>query len=862
MAGYIRQDTTNNIADGNVINASDFDNEYNAIEAAFNATTGHTHDGTSAEGAAITKIGPTQDVVASATALTPKTDNTVDLGSSALEYKDLYIDGTANIDSLVADTADINAGTIDGVTIGGASAGAGTFTTVGATTGNITTVNATTVDTTNIEVSNVKAKDGTASITLADSTGVASFSAAPVLSALTASQAVFTDASKNLVSNAITGTGNVVMSTSPTLVTPALGTPSALVGTNITGTAAGLTAGNVTTNANLTGAVTSVGNATSLGSFSSANLAGALTDETGTGSAVFATSPTLVTPILGTPTSVTLTNATGLPLSTGVTGTLATTNGGTGLTSFTSGGVVYASSTSALTTGSALTYNGSRLTIGGVSAGAAALLIPAGDILSDVSSGAFAVGNYGDSSSELRLSTRGFTAFRTGATDGTNGTEQMRLTSTGLGIGTSSPSAKLHVVGNSYRQNDVSGSFGFTLNTTSATTTLATLFGGSSFAIQTAGSGTNQLFLDSSGNLGLGVTPSAWGGNWRALQSLGGGSVSFDAFATSYLSANANNDGTGWKYVETRSAGQYRIDNNTHAWYTAPSGTAGNAIGFTQAMTLDASGNLGVGQTSPSCKIQAEAADGATGGAIKYTATGVASGYMSADADGLCLATDTAGITFRTGISGNDPTDTGTERARITSGGFFKASNTGTYSSSTNDRYEFTSDKNDLTILVNSTNTGANVNNVYSQLPAGANAGAYHFVGSISGSGLQFTVDADGDVKNTNNSYGSISDIKLKQDVVDAASQWDDIKALRVRKYRFKRNPDAALQIGLVAQEAEAVSPGLVEETADRDEEGNDLGTTTKSVKYSVLYMKAVKALQEAMARIEQLETRVAALEA
>jgi hypothetical protein len=126
-----------------------------------------------------------------------------------------------------------------------------------------------------------------------------------------------------------TGTGSLVFATSPTLVTPNLGTPSALVGTNITGTAAGLTAGNVTTNANLTGAVTSVGNATSLGSFTSANLAAALTDETGTGAAVFANTPTLVTPNIGAATGTSLA-VTGAVTSSGTAGVgYATGAGGT-----------------------------------------------------------------------------------------------------------------------------------------------------------------------------------------------------------------------------------------------------------------------------------------------------------------------------------------------------------------------------------------------------------------------------------------------------------------------------------------------------------------------------------------------------
>ena len=129
-------------------------------------------------------------------------------------------------------------------------------------------------------------------------------------------------------------------------------------------------------------------------------------------------------------------------------------------------------------------------------------------------------------------------------------------------------------------------------------------------------------------------------------------------------------------------------------------------------------------------------------------------------------------------------------------------------------------------------------------------------------------IETNGNIKNTNNSYGSISDSRLKTDIADAASQWNDVKALKVRKYKFGTASAGHdfLQIGVIAQELEASGmSGLVSESEPDEAQlkyaPELVGGQVKTVKYSVLYMKAIKALQEAMTRIETLESKVATLE-
>ena len=121
MAGYTRQAAAN-ITTGSVIDADDFNDEYNQVQSAFNASTGHTHDGTAAEGAAIEKIGPSQDIVATASVLRPKTTNAIDLGTTALQYKDAFFDGTVKTDTL---TVDENAAIAGNLSVAGNLTGSG-----------------------------------------------------------------------------------------------------------------------------------------------------------------------------------------------------------------------------------------------------------------------------------------------------------------------------------------------------------------------------------------------------------------------------------------------------------------------------------------------------------------------------------------------------------------------------------------------------------------------------------------------------------------------------------------------------------------------------------------------------------------
>ena len=180
-----------------------------------------------------------------------------------------------------------------------------------------------------------------------------------------------------------------------------------------------------------------------------------------------------------------------------------------------------------------------------------------------------------------------------------------------------------------------------------------------------------------------------------------------------------------------------------------------------------------------------------------------------------------------------------------------------------------TSGENGITIATGTSNSARFVFSDNTSSSAAAFVGAMEYAHSADffsfycGGNQRVVIASDGDITNSTGSYGTISDENLKENISDASSQWNDIKALQVRKYSMKAdNLDSADKIGVIAQELEKSGMnGLVSETPLADPDDITKKETVKSVKYSILYMKAIKALQEAMARIETLEAKVAKLE-
>ena len=408
-------------------------------------------------------------------------------------------------------------------------------------------------------------------------------------------------------------------------------------------------------------------------------------------------------------------------------------------------------------------------------------------------------------------------------------TTKMRINPDGkVGIGTTGPLDSLSVASANYR--------GLTLETSTLANRPTITFR------NTAGSGASAYIQGNNNQIAFGTVNSDYGGHTEKMRIDSSGNL---LIKTGEIDLQGGN-----KTIKT-SAGFLQVG-------TSGSHHTAFITGGTERMRIDSSGRLLVGTNT-------------------YTGNGqvaIAGNSSGSSAAGI--------LDIRPTLS--RPTATDTTLSLIRFGGADHTSNTAYASinvssdgASASDsdlpgRLEFhttpdgdSSPVERMRIASNGTSffqSDENVIGAMSEASAGTAVRLYY--GSHSSTGISgtvsYTVWTNGNVVNTNNSYGSLSDAKLKDNIVDANSQWNDLKAIQVRNYNFIEG-QTHTQIGVVAQEVETVSPGLVSESPDRDEEGNDLGTVTKSVNYSVLYMKAVKALQEAMERIETLEAKVAALE-
>jgi len=254
---------------------------------------------------------------------------------------------------------------------------------------------------------------------------------------------------------------------------------------------------------------------------------------------------------------------------------------------------------------------------------------------------------------------------------------------------------------------------------------------------------------------------------------------------------------------------------------------------FTEFMRLTKDGNVGIGTTSPNAPLEVY-------GQTRVSASGGSVFLITPN------ATSTNGIVLESsyyGSAGYGPMNFntgGAERMRITSGGGVGIGKTASVTGL--DVYYADRD-------------GVNSRSGAAAGPSRSLYTGWHSASGTTSGTLSFNVVTNGNVTNTNNSYGSLSDIKLKENIIDTTPKLADL--LKVRIVNYNLIGQESKQIGVIAQELETIFPSMIEEYFDKDIYGNDLKTKSKGVKYSVFVPMLIKAVQEQQAQLEELKSQL-----
>jgi hypothetical protein len=348
--------------------------------------------------------------------------------------------------------------------------------------------------------------------------------------------------------------------------------------------------------------------------------------------------------------------------------------------------------------------------------------------------------------------------------------------------------------------------------------------------------------FDSSGTFIVGP----FGGNGNAVLA-GSSSPSFtNQPGTNLLLKSGDGSGTGSSFM---------------SFWTSPTGSSGTTVNTAaERMRIDSSGNVSIGTASPATRFHVNQGNVSADTYIERLSWGDSSGtnkgllgffsnngadtrgFIGADNSGTLFLGENGGGGIRF-LSGGP---SGSERMRIDTSGRLLV---GTTSVGNAVAWAAIRNGGSGSVVLQIQRSGDNPSYIGTD-------NATPFAVWDSGIVQRFAVTSAGSCQNTTGSYGTLSDAKLKENIVDATPKLDDLMQVKVRNYGLKSEPNSKF-IGFVAQELREVFPAMIEESLDEDESGEKTGEVTLSVKTTVLIPILVKAIQELNAKVIELEAKL-----